>query len=751
MNNTYMKLKELLAVKEQELKGTNDVFSMSLLTFPGYVSSSRGVMYTSHLKHMLTINQPEVPNVFTHYENMLGKLSSGYKKANADLEVYAKVSKYSHMPNHKYVLFTYDPEKDLYDIVEKKNYENLTEKFGYAYNNDVMDTKEVGSSISKGEVLYKTNSYDEHMNYGFGRNVKFIFTMDNDTIEDAIYCSDQLAKDFSFTEVDTVKTTLNDNDILGNLYGDNEHYKAFPDIGEPVKKRILCNKKRIFNNQILFDLKMSNLRKVNFASDTPFYSDGVVVDIDIFCNKVIDEIVETPFNAQLLFYLREQQRYYTEINRICTEIINSGSNYSKDINYMFKRTSDILDVDYKWRDEDNIFSNMIIEFTTANIVPLEIGSKITGRYGNKGVISIIKPKEEMQFTINENGEKEYVDMCVNLAGVPNRNNFAQLFESSITHQCKQIIRKFKNEDLSLKDKEEIFFDYFKIVHQKQYLELKNYYASFKTKERKEEFFDNVVKNGMKVQMDLLYEDEPIFFKLMKAYQRFPWLGLEDLYIHKWGRDIKILRPFVVGTMYMIRLKQTSKKNFSSRSLAGIGVKNVPEKSNKAKLHQELYPKTPIKVGDQENLNLTIGVDTDTIADLHRYYRSSPIARRDTASKLTNPYEIEDFEHSIHYNNINSEILNAYLKTLGVRLEFSDTYYDIPMYSTVMDSHEIDGELVICDDLDYEKIIAKKKVEEHYATNECIIDSVENYDKFIDERVDDYLFEKDGGLVVELGE
>ena len=504
MNNTYMKLKELLAVKEHELKGTNDMFSMSLLTFPGYVSSSRGVMYTSHLKHMVTINQPEVPNVFTHYENMLGKLSSGYKKANADLKVHAKVSKFNHIPNHKYVIFTYDEEKDLYDIVEKKNYENLTEKFGYAYNNDVLDTKEVGSEISKGEVLYKTNSYDEYMNYGFGRNVKFIFTLDNDTIEDAISCSDRLAKDFSFTETDTIKTTLNDNDILGNLYGDNVNYKAFPDIGEPIKRRIICNKKRIFNNQILFDLKMSNLRKVNFGSDTPFYSDGTLVDIDIYCNKSIDEIVETPFNRQLLFYLREQTRYYEEINKICTDIINSGSNYSKDINYMFKRTSDILNPDYKWRDEDNIFSNMIIEFTTANIVPLEIGSKITGRYGNKGVISVIKPLEEMPFTINEKGEKEYIDMCVNLAGVPNRTNFAQLFESSITHQCKQIVDKFKFEDLSLKEKEEIFFGYFELLHHKQYLELKNYYSTFKTSKRKEEFFNNVVKNGMKVQMDLLY-------------------------------------------------------------------------------------------------------------------------------------------------------------------------------------------------------------------------------------------------------
>ena len=47
-----------------------------------------------------------------------------------------------------------------------------------------MDTKEVGDIINKDEVLYTTTSYDENLNYQYGTNVKVMYTIDNNTIED---------------------------------------------------------------------------------------------------------------------------------------------------------------------------------------------------------------------------------------------------------------------------------------------------------------------------------------------------------------------------------------------------------------------------------------------------------------------------------------------------------------------------------------------------------------------------------------
>ena len=181
-----LNLKESLEQKEKEFNLTDDIFGMTLLTNPGYISSSRSLMYTSHLRQFVNLVNPDIPKVFTNYENSVGKLSTGYYEAKNDYEVYAKIPRFENgeLDNHLYLLFIYDKKHDKYDVVTKAVNENLTEKFGYGYNTEVMDEKEVGDEIEKGEVLYRSTSYDEDMNYRFGTNVKVMYALENNTIED---------------------------------------------------------------------------------------------------------------------------------------------------------------------------------------------------------------------------------------------------------------------------------------------------------------------------------------------------------------------------------------------------------------------------------------------------------------------------------------------------------------------------------------------------------------------------------------
>ncbi|MDX8408005.1 MAG: DNA-directed RNA polymerase subunit beta, partial [Mariprofundaceae bacterium] len=55
---------------------------------------------------------------------------------------------------------------------------------------------------------------------------------------------------------------------------------------------------------------------------------------------------------------------------------------------------------------------------------LQPGDKMAGRHGNKGVISVIVPEEDMPFT--EDGTP--MDICLNPLGVPSRMNIGQIFE-----------------------------------------------------------------------------------------------------------------------------------------------------------------------------------------------------------------------------------------------------------------------------------------------------------------------------------
>ena len=58
---------------------------------------------------------------------------------------------------------------------------------------------------------------------------------------------------------------------------------------------------------------------------------------------------------------------------------------------------------------------------------ISIGDKMSGRHGNKGIVSIIVPEEDMPFT--EDGQT--VDIILNPLGVPSRMNLGQLYETML--------------------------------------------------------------------------------------------------------------------------------------------------------------------------------------------------------------------------------------------------------------------------------------------------------------------------------
>jgi len=61
--------------------------------------------------------------------------------------------------------------------------------------------------------------------------------------------------------------------------------------------------------------------------------------------------------------------------------------------------------------------------------PAQIGDKLVGRHGNKGVITRIVPDAEMPF-MDEDGENKHVEIALNPLGVPGRINLGQVLETA---------------------------------------------------------------------------------------------------------------------------------------------------------------------------------------------------------------------------------------------------------------------------------------------------------------------------------
>ena len=71
---------------------------------------------------------------------------------------------------------------------------------------------------------------------------------------------------------------------------------------------------------------------------------------------------------------------------------------------------------------------------------LRPGDKMSGRHGNKGVVSKIVPVEDMPY--RENGKP--VDIVLNPLGVPSRMNVGQILETHLGWSCTELGEKLKN-------------------------------------------------------------------------------------------------------------------------------------------------------------------------------------------------------------------------------------------------------------------------------------------------------------------
>ena len=586
-----MDLKTILKEKDELYYKSDEILGKNLLTLANRLNSSRGLMISSQLDQIVTLKNPETPKVYTNYEQIVAKYSSSKNITDSEKIVVSKIVKYKDYPAYNYVLVVYDTKKDMYDIITRKPGEILTETYGYKYVNTNIDMYNEGDTISENEILYHSTAFDECMNFGYGINALAYYTTDPMTIEDGIKISQSLADRLVSIEYDRVRIPINDNDILINYYGDKNNFKAFPDIGEPIKNATIAVKRRITYSQALFDLKEENMQKI-LATDTPYYipfSEDKVIDVNIYCNKDIDELPDSPYYDQIKYYLKEQTEYYKEIVDVLKPIMKDKK-YSDDLAFLYSKARRILDNDIKWKDQNNnVFSNIILELDVEKEVGCVKGSKLAGRYGNKGVITEICPDEEMPY--DENGR--HVDIIYNILGVGNRENTAQLNEVEINFLGNQITDKMKSVK-ELYNKEYYYFGFLSEINHEYYKKVKQWYDKLSL-EDKESYIKDIEDNySIRVEQPPMYDNAGLE-EISNVYDRFNIKPI-TLYVDKFGEQKKIMNKVVIGEEYIIKLKHHPKSKFSSRSSGVINSKDQPTKTNSTKNNVSIFPATPRMMG-----------------------------------------------------------------------------------------------------------------------------------------------------------
>lgn len=693
---------------DRTLKDDISVLGVSGLTQFDSVSAGRTQMFNAHTKQCVVLLTPEHPYVYTGMENTVGAHNNSYKRINHKSIVYKKIVKFEDIIDNPqtYTLFIFDTEKKKFKVYTRKVCEDLTENYGFDYNNEVMDSFSEGDVIEAGTILNKSTSYDEYMNYGYGRNAVVQYTTDPMTSEDAAIISESFAKKCSAIETEEISVGMNNNDFLLNLYGDSINYKPFPDIGEFAHGYLVASRRQ-FNNQLLFDFKEESLNKIMDGDMVKYISeDNEIIDIDIYSNN--EDIVDTPFNTQINKYLRSQTKYYQKIYETCKEIIeickdDKSLSYSRDIGYLYKRSRDMIDTEKKWKEGDSAFSNVNIVFTIRKVTQLSIGSKITGRYGNKSVVSKIVPDEKMPYT----ADGRRVEVLFNTLAITNRTTAFALYEMMVNCITYKIQKKCKEMN-SYIEREKLLFDIIYMFNENQYIETRKIYDKLSVKKQRE-FIDEMLEERMYINRIPMKETTPMFFKILNILEKYKdILQPDDVYINKWGRPIKMMNKQWIGEMYILRLKQTPKRGFSARSTGAINGKGLPSKDKKNKDHTERISQTPIRIGEAENANMRIGADPEELMLFNALYSSSIKGRHDIISAM---FKEEDSNGSIlhhidkSYTLRTAEIFDVILKSLGIRLDFINKDnivkpLDDSMTRTFIDTKN--DEISIC--TEYEKFI-----------------------------------------------
>ena len=411
------------------------------LTMPEFVSGNRSNMFSTHITHAVPIENPESPNFSTSFEKPYGEYTDSYAVAQADFKVIAVIPKFINISRFNYIYVVQNMLTKVYDVIEMKHYECLSEERGYLrpYTRE-GDMFKSGDIIKKGTTLFHSNNHDEYGNYRYGVNAKCAYISIPETEEDGIVISESFRERLAFYDMVKTPITLNKNQMLLNLYGDKNNYKCFPDIGEEVKNGMLFARRSINYSNIAAECTDAELCHI-LTSDEVCHGGGVVGDIDIWINDP-EEFQDSGNKQQIYKYYQMLMEYYTKVYNVLSPIVTAkqkaGVQYTYKLRWTFEHAKNYLDKkDLIWANNNNSIEFAYIEIFTYERKIVTNGYKITDRFGSKGVITHVWPDEYMPR--DEYGNVS--DMIISPPGTIARANQGQNYEQEYNFIAAEVFKK----------------------------------------------------------------------------------------------------------------------------------------------------------------------------------------------------------------------------------------------------------------------------------------------------------------------
>ncbi len=234
-----------------------------------------------------------------------------------------------------------------------------------------------------------------------------------------------------------------------NLFGTADDPKIFPDIGQKVEGNggvLMAIREKSADNFV--NLADENLHDIQHADDRVVIvpEGATVVDVQVtFAHKAYSKLHDNPgIMEQAVKYQQMHYEYYDKIVKIHDDLVKKGYTVSKELTDIVDRFL-ILRRSHqsgKIRLQDNRIpiEQCMIEITVAYKRKAGPGTKLSGRSGDKGVVSEVWPTDWMP--IDDHGNRTHLIMGGE--SIPNRTNIGQSYEQFITAMSFQIHKRLLN-------------------------------------------------------------------------------------------------------------------------------------------------------------------------------------------------------------------------------------------------------------------------------------------------------------------
>jgi DNA-directed RNA polymerase subunit beta len=246
---------------------------------------------------------------------------------------------------------------------------------------------------------------------------------------------------------------------------------------------------------------------------------------------------------------------------------------------------------------------------------IQPGDKMAGRHGNKGVISVIMPVEDMPF--DENGEP--VDVVLNPLGVPSRMNVGQVLEAHLGWAAKGIGTKIQ----AMLDTQ------VKISEVRQFLD-QVYNGVGESKVDLKSLSDaelvelaTNLKQGVPIATPVFDgATEPEIKKLLELAD-LPTSGQATLYDGRTGE--KFDRPVTVGYMYMLKLNHLVDDKMHARSTGSYSLVTQQPLGGKAQFGGQRFGEMEVwaleAYGAAYTLQEMLTVKSDDVSGRTKMYKN----------------------------------------------------------------------------------------------------------------------------------